>query len=89
MEDLANEVCFMQASTSKRLKNEWGNAICYHTMVDVEYHSNLQTGNLSCLICGKIFSIRRLFLAFYFIFLPVNYSQLEVPEIIKIVSESL
>jgi hypothetical protein len=79
----------MQASTSERLRNEWGNAICHHPMIDTEYHSGSQTGNVACLICGETFSEKKLLLTFFFIFLSINYSQLEVFEIIKIVFECL
>jgi hypothetical protein len=43
----------MQSSTAEKLRQDWGNAFCYHPMFDREYKSNEYTGNHVCLICGE------------------------------------
>lgn len=43
----------MQSSTAKKLRQDWGNAFCYHPMFDKEYASNRYTEKYVCLICGK------------------------------------
>ena len=42
----------MQSSTAEKLRQDWGNAFCYHPMFDKEYRSNEYKGNYVCLICG-------------------------------------
>lgn len=44
----------MQSSTAEKLRQDWGDALCYHPMFDKEYKSNEYTGNHVCLICGKL-----------------------------------
>lgn len=43
----------MQTSTAEKLRKYWGDAFCYHPLLDKEYESDKYTGNYVCLICGK------------------------------------
>ena len=49
----------MQASISERLRNEWGDTICHHPMLDIEYNFGSKTGNFACLICGAAVSAKK------------------------------
>lgn len=46
----------MQRSTAEKLRENWGNAFCFHPIFDKEYKSSEHTGNYVCLICGKVLS---------------------------------
>lgn len=67
----------MMSSTADRLREEWGNADCYHPMLDNEFSQEGSTGNLVCLTCGSQFNQKKLIHSFLFLFFLINLSESE------------